>query len=174
MTVSGLGRPTLRSICLTFASFALLLALEDRERRPLQQVGFEAIQEERVEVFDASESTANTAVLDSAGADSLASVERDRVSGIDVKEEACTIVCYANPAFVKFRPVDVKFHPDIAPHLFVALVATVRSLKVACYVLDDYFATAFQQLLRRQVRVQVICDKPKLVNPTQGWRQRQL
>ena len=71
-----------------------------------------------------------------------------------------------HPVYVKYLPVEVKFHPHIAPHLFALLGEVAGSLRIACYMIDDYFATALVQLLQRGVKVEVVIDKLKLVSPS--------
>ena len=74
--------------------------------------------------------------------------------------------CYAPPQYATLEPVAVTFHPDITTKLFSLIDLCRETLDIACYVIDEYYATALQRVMRepRQVELRMIVDEGKLTS----------
>jgi len=68
------------------------------------------------------------------------------------------------------EPIQTFFHPQITVKLFELIGLCETSLAIACYVIDEYYATALQQVMRppRRVALSIIVDEGKLVAGTLG------
>jgi phosphatidylserine/phosphatidylglycerophosphate/cardiolipin synthase-like enzyme len=60
------------------------------------------------------------------------------------------------------RVIETLFHPRIVPCLLSLLNHCKRSLRIACYVIDDYFATAIERCMRRGVSVTIVVDEGRM------------
>jgi len=73
-----------------------------------------------------------------------------------------TVRCFEASVSEDLGCVTLVYHPHIVPFLSARMRLVQSTLDIACYVIDDYFCTAFERVMRRGVRLRVIVDKHKV------------
>jgi len=82
--------------------------------------------------------------------------------------------CYVLDAFPDEPVVRAVYHPDITPLILLSLARCHVSLWIACYIIDEFYATAIEQCIKKGVKVCFVVDKHKLFNVAQTKERKAL